>query len=114
MLLAQIETLAGVANVAAIAAVEGVDALFVGPTDLGACIAGGKPVPFDDPRLVAARRAVAAAARAAGKAAGILCMAPEHVPVVRAEGFSVVMLGSDLGAAAAGIRGFAAALRVPQ
>jgi 2-keto-3-deoxy-L-rhamnonate aldolase RhmA len=53
---------------------------------------------------------VADAARAAGKAAGILCMAPEHIPVVRGEGFTFVMLGSDASAAATGLRGFAAAL----
>jgi 4-hydroxy-2-oxoheptanedioate aldolase len=140
LLVAQIETAKGVAAAAEIAAVEGVDVLFVGPTDLGCSLAGGKPLAFDDPQLATARRAVADAARAAGKAAGILCMAPEHIPVVRGEGFSFVMLGeaeaaaharthsapppppltrfpsspqagSDASAAATGLRGFAAALR---
>jgi 2-keto-3-deoxy-L-rhamnonate aldolase RhmA len=110
LLVAQIETAKGVAAAAEVAAVEGVDVLFVGPTDLGCSLAGGKPLAFDDPQLVAARRAVADAARAAGKAAGILCMAPEHIPVVRGEGFTFVMLGSDASAAATGLRGFAAAL----
>lgn len=112
VLMAQIETTAAVAAAAAIAAVDGVDVLFVGPTDLGTSIAG-RPLPFDDERLVAARRAVAAAARAAGKAAGILCMLPEQVAAVEAEGFTVIMLGSDMGAAAAGLRGYAAALAAP-
>jgi 2-keto-3-deoxy-L-rhamnonate aldolase RhmA len=60
--------------------------------------------------MVAARQRVAAACRAAGKIAGILCALPEQVAVVRAEGYTFVSLGSDMGAAAAGIRGFAAAL----
>jgi len=111
LLIAQIETAKGVEAAAEIAAVEGVDVLFVGPTDLGCSLAGGKPLPFGDPRLVEARRSVAAAARAAGKAAGILCMLPEHIPLVRAEGFTFLMLGSDASAAATGLRGFAAALK---
>jgi 4-hydroxy-2-oxoheptanedioate aldolase len=110
LLVIQIETPKGVAAAADIAAVDGVDVLFVGPTDLGCTLAGGKPLPFDDPQLVSARRAVAAAAAAAGKAAGILCVLPEHISTVRAEGFSFVMLGSDASAAATGLRGFAAAL----
>ena len=111
VLMVQIETTASVAAAAAIAAVDGVDVLFVGPTDLGLALAG-VPVPFDDYRLVSARQAVAAAARAAGKAAGILCMKPEHVAIVRAEGFSVLMLGSDIGIVAAGLRANAAVLAV--
>jgi len=111
LLVAQIETARGVAAAAEIAAVEGVDVLFVGPTDLGCSLAGGKPLAFGDPQLVAARRAVAAAARAAGKAAGILCMLPEHIPAVREEGFTFLMLGTDVSAAATGLRGFASALR---
>ena len=113
LLAVQIETAAGVEAAEAIARVDGVDVLFVGPTDLGVSISDGKPVPFDDARLVAARQRVAAACRAAGKAAGILCALPEQVALVRAEGFSFVALGSDMGAAAAGIRAFAAALAVP-
>jgi 2-keto-3-deoxy-L-rhamnonate aldolase RhmA len=111
LLMVQIETAAGVEAAAEIAAVEGVDCLFVGPTDMGCSLAGGKPLAYDDPKLVAARRAVAAAARASGKAAGILCMEPEHIPIVRSEGFSVVMLGSDVSAAAKGLRDCAKALR---
>ena len=90
---------------------DGVDVLYIGPTDLSVSIGGGKPLDFNDPRLVAARARVAAACRAAGKAAGILCLAPEQVSTVRAEGFSFVSLGSDVSAAATGIRACAAALR---
>jgi 4-hydroxy-2-oxoheptanedioate aldolase len=110
VLMVQIETAAGVAAAGDIAAVDGVDVLFVGPTDLGVALAGA-PIPFDDARLAAVRQAVALSARAAGKRAGILCSTPEHVAVVREEGFSVVMIGSDMSAAAVGVRGFAAALR---
>ena len=111
LLVAQIETAKGVAAAADIAAVEGVDCLFVGPTDLGCSLAGGKPLSFNDPKLVEARRAVVAAAKASGKAAGILCMAPEQVPAMREEGFSFIMLGSDVSAAATGLRAFVSALK---
>ena len=113
LLACQIETAAGVEACEAIAKVDGVDVLFVGPNDLGVSLGGGKPLPFGDARLVAARQRVAAACKAAGKACGILCALPEQVATVRAEGFSFVALGSDMGAAAAGIRAFAAALAVP-
>jgi len=114
LLVCQIETAAGVEAAGAIAAVDGVDVLFVGPTDLSVSLGGGKPLAFDDARLVAARRRVAAACKAAGKAAGILCALAEQVATVRAEGYSFVALGSDMGAAAAGIRAFAAGLAEPK
>ena len=95
----------------AIARVDGVDVLYIGPTDLSVSIGGGAPLPFDDARLAAARLRVASACRAAGKAAGILCAAPEHVPLVRAEGFTFVSLGSDIGVAARGIRDCSGALK---
>jgi 4-hydroxy-2-oxoheptanedioate aldolase len=107
--MAQIETPEAVEQAAAIAAVDGVDVLFVGPVDLTTHY--GVPGKFDDPRFVAARKAVVAAARKAGKAAGILTLLPEHVPLVRAEGYTVVTLGSDGSAVTAGLRQCAAVLR---
>jgi 4-hydroxy-2-oxoheptanedioate aldolase len=107
--MAQIETPEAVEQAAAIAAVDGVDVLFVGPVDLTTHY--GVPGKFDDPRFVAARQAVAAAARRAGKAAGILTLAPEHIPLVRSEGYTVVTFGSDGGTVASGLRQCAAALR---
>jgi 2-keto-3-deoxy-L-rhamnonate aldolase RhmA len=43
LLVVQIETGAGVEAAEAIARVDGVDVLFVGPTDLSVVIGGGKP-----------------------------------------------------------------------
>jgi 2-keto-3-deoxy-L-rhamnonate aldolase RhmA len=81
--------LQGVDAARAIAAVDGVDVLFIGPTDLGVSLAG-EPLDFDDARLVAARRKVVAAAKAEGKAAGILCGVPSQIARVRNEGFTFV------------------------
>lgn len=68
LVVVMIETLEGLANCEAIAAVDGVDVLHVGSNDL---LAGmGKPGRFDDPVLMAAQDRVIAAARACGKWAG--------------------------------------------
>ncbi|WP_270933509.1 aldolase/citrate lyase family protein [Falsiroseomonas oryzae] len=64
-----IETRQAVANAAAIAAVEGVDVLFLGASDLSADL--GRPGAKDDPALWDAAAAVAAACRAAGKVPGM-------------------------------------------
>lgn len=66
----QIETRRGIENAAAIAAVPGVDALFLGPSDLSASFGlRGQP---GHPEVVAAMDATVATALAAGKGAGSL------------------------------------------
>ncbi|MFT4149769.1 MAG: aldolase/citrate lyase family protein [Paracoccaceae bacterium] len=100
LLALQIECETGVANAAAIAAVPGVDALFVGPGDLSTNMgAMGNPgaVPVQ-----AAIRQVLDAARSQGRAAGIL--APQQADAERylAAGFTMVAVGSDLGLLARG------------
>lgn len=107
--MAQIETPESLAQLDAIAAVDGVDVLFIGPLDLTTNM--GIQGQFEHPLFVDARRAVAAAARKAGKAAGILATAPAQIPVLREEGFSVMAFGSDGGAVTAGLRQSLAAMR---
>ena len=68
LVVCMIETVEGLANVEAIAAVKGVDVLHVGSNDLLANM--GKPGQFDDPALVAAQERVIAACRANGIYAG--------------------------------------------
>jgi 4-hydroxy-2-oxoheptanedioate aldolase len=105
----QIETREAVENIDAIAAVEGADVLFVGPLDLSTNygISGN----YTHPDFVELLRRVATAARRAGKAAGILALDGTNVAPWRALGYSVMALGSDGGAANAGLRAAAAALR---
>ena len=66
----QIESPSAVEHAAEIAAIDGVDVLFVGPTDLSHSL--GVPGRFDDPGYLEAITHVATVAEAAGKAAGIL------------------------------------------
>jgi 2-keto-3-deoxy-L-rhamnonate aldolase RhmA len=68
LLVCMIETVEGLDNVEAIAAVEGVDVLHVGSNDLLADM--GKPGKFDDPDIIAAQDRVIAAAKVHGKFAG--------------------------------------------
>ncbi|MCE9664705.1 4-hydroxy-2-oxoheptanedioate aldolase [Halomonas sp. M5N1S17] len=69
-LLVQVETREGLANLDAIAAVEGVDGVFLGPADLSAALGHrGNPV---HPEVQAAIEDAIARIQQAGKAAGIL------------------------------------------
>jgi 4-hydroxy-2-oxoheptanedioate aldolase len=69
-LLVQVETKTGLANLAEIAAVEGVDGVFFGPADLSASM--GFLGDVAHPEVVAAMTQGIATVKSAGKAAGIL------------------------------------------
>jgi 4-hydroxy-2-oxoheptanedioate aldolase len=89
----QIETLAALDAVDEIAALDGVDVLFIGPLDLSFAL--GVPLQFDSPEFVAATGRVLDAAAAHHKTAGILAanatMATRYVE----RGFRFVAIGSD-------------------
>jgi 2-dehydro-3-deoxyglucarate aldolase/4-hydroxy-2-oxoheptanedioate aldolase len=94
LLIAQVETAAGVAHAEAIAAVDGIDVLWVGHFDLTSSM--GIPGQFDHPDFARAVRGVAAAARAHGKAAGFMCTDVASGRALLAEGFRVLAYGGDL------------------
>jgi 2-dehydro-3-deoxyglucarate aldolase len=91
----QIESRAGVAAVADIAAVDGVDAVFVGPSDLAAGF--GHLGHAGHPEVQEAMARVSAAAKAAGKPTGILAPAEADARRYIEMGFTFVAVGSDLG-----------------
>ncbi len=91
----QIETARAVKNAAAIAAIEGVDVLFVGPMDLS--ISVGMPGRFEDKEYRALLRKVAKAAMECGKAAGILLPSTQLLEMVYDMGYRFVAAGSDGG-----------------
>jgi 4-hydroxy-2-oxoheptanedioate aldolase len=100
LLAVQIECSTGVANAAEIAAVEGVDVLFVGPGDLSTNMSEmGNP---GAPAVQAAIASVRKAAAAAGKASGILAPVKADADRYISEGFTMVAVGSDLGLLAKG------------
>lgn len=105
----QIETPEAITNIEAIAAVDGVDVLFVGPTDLSYNM--GIPDQLESEPFTAALAKVSAAAKKQGKAAGILVHNAALVPKVRELGYSFVALGSDGGGVRSALLGFVAALK---
>jgi 4-hydroxy-2-oxoheptanedioate aldolase len=84
----QIERASALEDVDAIAALDGVDALYMGPADLSNDL--GLPADLQDPGLRAAAERIAGAARAHGKAAAIHLPGAELAAEVRALGFTFV------------------------
>jgi 4-hydroxy-2-oxoheptanedioate aldolase len=105
----QIETRQAVEQVEAIAAIDGADVLFVGPTDLSASL--GLERRFDQPEFLKALRKVVAACKSEGKAPGILVSNPEQMELMITEGFTFVAVGSDGGVVAAGMQNLANAFK---
>lgn len=69
-IMAQIETVSGIENCEAIAAVEGIDCLWVGHFDLS--LSMGIPAQFDNPEFLKAIETVANACEKHGKSAGVM------------------------------------------
>ena len=94
LIMAQIETLAGIEHCASIAAVSGIDVLFVGPADLQHDLRHRpERAPGDYAHCL---QLVHAAASAAGKHTGILLRTADEVPHYRQLGFSHIAVDSDL------------------
>lgn len=89
----QIESERGLSNVEAIAAVDGVDVVFVGPADLSASL--GVFGEWDHDRFVDAVDRVILAAERAGIVAGTLALDSADVATQVATGFRFVIAGVD-------------------
>lgn len=103
----QIERKDAVECAGQIAAIDGVDVLFVGPMDLSVSL--GNPGQFDHPLQVAAYKKVIESTRRAGKAAGILLAEAEQIESAIALGFTFVAIGSDGALVVKGMQNFAEA-----
>lgn len=104
----QVETPEAVAQADPMAAVDGVDVLFVGPMDLSVNM--GHPGDFTPAGFISALKDVVSACERHGKTAGILSR-PELVAQHRSLGFRFIALGSDSGAVVQGMTQSLAALR---
>jgi 2-dehydro-3-deoxyglucarate aldolase/4-hydroxy-2-oxoheptanedioate aldolase len=91
----QVESPLAVANAGEIAAIDGVDVLFVGPSDLSHSL--GIPGQLDHPDYLAALDTVVAASHGAGKSAGILLRQARDLERHVELGFRFVGIGSDGG-----------------
>lgn len=107
-LVVQIEEPDVVAHIDAIAAMPGVDVLFVGPGDLS--LGFGRPGATAGPEVMQVVEAVATACRHHGKRAGIPCAA-DQVPKYRALGYSFFNVVSDYRCVVQGLKSALAAAK---
>lgn len=108
LVVVQIETPEAVDAAEAIASIEGIDVLFVGPLDLSVNL--GCPGDFGQPKFVAALQKVVAACNAQGKTAGILTK-PGFEEQHKQLGFRFIATGSDSLAVVQGMQHNLAALK---
>lgn len=94
MLIAQIESVEGLENVEAIAAVPGIDVLWIGQFDLTASM--GIPGQFDHPRFHAATRSLLDACARTGKTAALGGMNVEQLRSGPAAGYRMIVHIADL------------------
>ena len=89
-----VESAKAVANVDAIAAVEGVDGLFIGPNDLSGSM--GRLRDYENPEFLKLVDKAFTAIRRAGKPAGIVPYGRKTTADMFREGFSMVAASTEL------------------
>ena len=105
--IAMIEDASAVADLEAILATDGVDAVFAGPGDLSMSMG----VPPGSPEVRDAIDGVIAVAVAAGVPVGTVVSSPDEVAGRVAQGCKFVLVGSDLGVVSKAVGATAAAAR---
>jgi 4-hydroxy-2-oxoheptanedioate aldolase len=92
--IAQIESRTALDNIAAIASVDGIDALFIGPADLAASLGHlGNPMHPDVQSAIATAKNMI---DASGKPAGIFALSPDDARNRVTQGFRFISIGSDI------------------
>ena len=109
LVIAQIETERGLAEVDAIAATDGVDCLWLGHFDMTNFL--GIPGQFDHPDYVKAVKAIVAAANRHGKARGFMAADERWAREYRKHGFNMLASGTDQGILMAGVKRILDAMR---
>ena len=94
LLIAQIETANGLKNVEEIAAVDGIDVLWIGQTDLSNSL--GIPGQFDHPTFKDAVQRVVDVAQESGKSAGYMGMSISECKTLYEQGFRALAYSGDL------------------
>ena len=101
-LIIQVETRSGFANLAGLAAVEGIDGIFIGPNDLAASL--GHPGEPTHPDVQSAIANALSTLTSAGTPAGILVGNAADAARYAALGCRFIAVGSDAGTLAKGLR----------
>jgi 2-dehydro-3-deoxyglucarate aldolase/4-hydroxy-2-oxoheptanedioate aldolase len=111
LVIAQIETERGVQHVEEIAAVEGIDVLWVGHFDLTNFL--GIPGEFENAKYIAAIKHVVAAARRHKKGLGFMPADARWAAEYKAHGFNVMATGTDHGMLTASVKALIDVIRSP-
>jgi 4-hydroxy-2-oxoheptanedioate aldolase len=106
-----IETRGALANLDAILAVDGLDAVYIGPSDLSLALGCQPRFDQDDPTVLEAILDIGRRARAAGRIAGIHNGYPPYAKRMIAAGFNFVTVGTDTMFLADGSRSMLTELR---
>jgi 4-hydroxy-2-oxoheptanedioate aldolase len=93
--MAMIETQEALDNLEEIIGVKGLDAVFVGPSDLGQNLGYGPGTDREEPEVLEAIERILAAAREHGLTAGIFTGTPEYASRMVEKGFRFVTISSD-------------------
>jgi len=109
LVIAQIETERGLDEVEGIAAVDGIDCLWVGHFDLSNFL--GIPGQFEHPKFVAALDRIVAAGRAHRKGLAFMAGDPATARAFRDRGFHMQAAGTDMAFVTTGIRTILDAIR---
>ncbi len=108
-LIVQAESVQALENLEEIAAVEGVDGVFIGPADLAASM--GHLGDVGAPEVQAAITDAIRRIQAAGKAAGMLDFDPQRAGAYRAAGLRMLAVTGDVAALRTGLSGVLSAAR---
>ncbi|KAJ3772874.1 Pyruvate/Phosphoenolpyruvate kinase-like domain-containing protein [Lentinula raphanica] len=103
IVLVQIETREGVQNVKAIAEVDGIDGLFIGPYDLSNALGYPPPSPDPHPEVEKVIQDILRVAHEAGKKCAMYCISGAQAARRAAEGFDMINVTSDVGAMQSGL-----------
>ncbi len=109
--LGMIETKEALEDLDGILAVPGLDAVFVGPSDLGQALGYGPGMDREEPEVVEAIYRIVGAARERGLGAGIFTGSTEYAGRRIEVGFNFVNVSSDAGLMAAAASDVVSALR---
>ena len=109
LVICQIEDAEGVINAEEIANTEGVDMIFIGPSDLSADL--GYPGETDHPVVMEAINKVESAVKSSGKLLGAIPTPKRNATQLFDAGYDMVLDGGDIGFVVKGAREKAASLR---
>lgn len=96
---AMVETGDAVRNVNDIASTDGIDGIYIGPSDLSLGVTQGRLVPAldrEEEEMIDTIKSILEAAKNAGKVAAIHCGTPEYAVRAASWGFDMVTVSSDV------------------